>query len=193
MEEIAPGIRHWKAIHPHLGIEVSAYWLPELRLLLDPIAVPDEVEGVEHVVLSCRHHVRDCLEAAERFGATVRAPRTGMHDYPEDTPIKPYDFEEPLLDGELTPYEVGGLSPDETALHIPSANALSIADGAIRYGDDLDFVPDQYMDDPEKDKADIRRGFGQLADRLDFDVLLLAHGEPIASGGREALRRFSSR
>jgi glyoxylase-like metal-dependent hydrolase (beta-lactamase superfamily II) len=191
MDEIAPGIRHWKAVHPNLGIDVSSYWLPELRLLLDPIAVPEEVEGVEHVLLSCRHHTRDSLEATERFGATIRAPRTGMHDYPDDTPIEPYDFGEPLLGGAVTPHEVGGLSPDETALHIPPANALSIADGAIRYSDDLGFVPDQYMDDPEKDKADLKRGFGELADRLDFDVLLLAHGKPYPSGGREALRRFA--
>jgi glyoxylase-like metal-dependent hydrolase (beta-lactamase superfamily II) len=87
---------------------------------------------------------------------------------------------------------VGGLSPDETALHIPGANALAVADGAIRYGDDLHFVPDQYMDDPEQDKAALKRGLGGLAERLEFDVLLLAHGTPIASGGREALRRFAA-
>jgi glyoxylase-like metal-dependent hydrolase (beta-lactamase superfamily II) len=191
MDEIAPGIRHWKAVHPNIGIEVSSYWVPELRLLLDPLAVPEEVEGVEHILLSCRHHTRDSLEAAERFGATIRAPRTGMHDYPDDTQIQPYDFGESLLDGAVTTHEVGGLSPDETALHIPSVNALSIADGAIRYGDDLDFVPDQYMDDPDRDKADLKRGFGNLADQLEFDVLLLAHGKPYASGGREALRRFA--
>ena len=191
MDEIAPGIRHWKATHPNLGIEVSAYWLPELRLLLDPIAVPDEVEGIEHILLSCRHHVRDSLEAAERFGATVQAPRTGMHDYPDDSPIQAYDFGEALVGGAVTAHQVGGLSPDETALHIPPADALSIADGAIRYGEDLHFVPDQYMDDPEKDKADIRRGLGELADQLDFDVLLVAHGTPYPSGGREALRRFA--
>lgn len=191
MDEIAPGIRHWKAVHPNLGIDVSSYWIPKLRLLLDPIAVPEEVEGVEHILLSCRHHTRDSLEAAERFGATIRAPRTGMHDYPDDTPIQPYDFGESLLDGAVTTHEVGGLSPDETALHIPSVNALSIADGAIRYGDELDFVPDQYMDDPDKDKADLKRGFGALADQLEFDVLLLAHGKPYPSGGREALRRFA--
>jgi glyoxylase-like metal-dependent hydrolase (beta-lactamase superfamily II) len=191
MDEIAPGIRHWQAVHPNLGIEVSSYWLPELKLLLDPIAVPEEVEGVEHILLSCRHHTRDSLEAAERFDATIRAPRSGMHDYPDDTPIQPYDFGESLLDGAVTAHEVGGLSPDETALHIPSANALAVADGAIRYGDDLGFVPDQYMDDPERDKADLKRGFGELADQLDFDVLLLAHGKPIPSGGREALRRFA--
>ena len=189
MDEIAPGIQHWKAVHPNLGVDVSSYWLPDLRLLLDPIAVPEEVDGVDHIILSCRHHTRDSLAAAERFGATVYAPLTGMHDYPDDTPIQPYDFGESLLGGAVTPHEVGGLSPDETALHIPSVN---LADGAIRdEGDELHFVPDRYMDDPEKDKADLKRGFGELADQLDFDVLLLAHGEPIPSGGRDALRRFA--
>jgi hypothetical protein len=191
VEEIAPGIRHWKATHPNLGIEVSAYWLPELKLLLDPIGVPDEVDGVEHILLSCRHHVRDSLEAAERLGATVRAPVTGMHEFGDDGPVEPYEFGQPLAGGAVTAHQVGGLSPDETALHIPPANALSIADGAIRYGEELHFVPDRYMDDPEKDKAEIRRGMGELAERLDFDVLLLAHGTPYPSGGRDALRRFA--
>jgi glyoxylase-like metal-dependent hydrolase (beta-lactamase superfamily II) len=191
VEEITPGIQHWKAIHPNLGVEVSSYWLPDLRLLLDPIAVPDEVEGVEHILLSCRHHVRDSIDAVERFGATIQAPRTGMHEYGDDTPIQPYDFGDGLVGGAVTAHQVGGLSPDETALHIPSVNALALADGAIRYGDDLDFVPDRYMDDPDRDKADLKRGFGELADQLDFDVLLLAHGEPYPSGGRDALRRFA--
>jgi glyoxylase-like metal-dependent hydrolase (beta-lactamase superfamily II) len=191
VDQIAHGIRHWKAVHPNLGIDVSSYWLPDLRLLLDPIAVPEEVEDVDCILLTCRHHVRDSLEAAERFGATIQAPRTGMHDYPDDTPIQPYNFGDSLVGGEVRTHEVGGLSPDETALHIPSVNALSIADGAIRYGDELAFVPDQYMDDPERDKADLKRGFAELADQLDFDVLLLAHGQPYPTGGREALRRFA--
>jgi len=192
MDEIAPGILHWQARHPKIGIDVSSYWLPGLKLLLDPVATPDKVEQVEHILLSCRHHVRGSLEAAERFGATIEAPRTGMHEYGEDTPIQPYDFGEPLIGGAVTAHQVGGLSPDETALHIPSVGALSVADGAIRYGEDLHFVPDQYMDDPAKDKADLKRGFGELADQLEFDVLLLAHGKPYPSGGREALRRFAA-
>jgi len=191
VEQIAQGIQHWKAVHPNLGIDVSSYWLPDLGLLLDPIAVPDEVEDVDCILLTCRHHVRDSLEAAERFDATIQAPRTGMHDFPDDTPIQPYNFGDSLVGGAVRTHEVGGLSPDETALHIPSVNALSIADGAIRYGDELAFVPDQYMDDPAQDKADLKRGFAELADQLDFDVLLLAHGKPYPSGGRDALRRFA--
>jgi glyoxylase-like metal-dependent hydrolase (beta-lactamase superfamily II) len=191
MEQLTPGIWHWTAPHPNIGVEVSSYWIPGLKLLLDPLAVPDEVEDVDCILLSCRHHVRDSIEAGERFDATIQAPRPGMHDYGDDTPIQPYDFSDPLVGGEVMAHEVGGLSPDETALHIPSVSALSIADGAIRYGDELHFVPDQYMDDPETDKADLKRGFGELADQLDFDVLLLAHGTPYPTGGRDALRRFA--
>jgi hypothetical protein len=191
MRELAPGIFHWTAKHPNIGADVSSYWIPGLKLLLDPLAVPDEVDDVDCILLTCRHHVRDSLEAAERFGATVEAPRTGMHDYPDDTPIQAYDFGIALVGGAVTAHQVGGLSPDETALHISSVSALAIADGAIRYGDDLSFVPDRYMDDPDKDKADLKRGFGELADQLDFDVLLLAHGKPYPSGGRDALRAFA--
>jgi glyoxylase-like metal-dependent hydrolase (beta-lactamase superfamily II) len=192
MEEIAPGIWHWQAPHPKIGLDVSSYWLPELHTLLDPIAVPDDVEGVRHILLSCRHHVRDSLEARSRFGATVRAPRTGMHEYDDDTPIEPYDFGESLAGGAVTAHEVDAISPDETAFHIPAVNALSVADGVIHYDGKLQFVPDQLMDDPEQTKAGLKQAFARLADELDFDVLLVAHGTPMASGGREALRRFAA-
>ena len=192
MDEIAPGILHWKSPHPKIGIDVSSYWLPDLRTLLDPIAVPEEVEGVQHILLSCRHHVRDSLEVRTRFAAIVRAPRTGMHEYGDDTPIEPYDFGEALAGGAVTAHEVDAISPDETAFHIPAVNALAVADGVMRYGEDLTFVPDQYMDDPQQTKAGLKEAFGRLADELDFDVLLLAHGTPVTSGGREALRRFAA-
>jgi glyoxylase-like metal-dependent hydrolase (beta-lactamase superfamily II) len=191
MEEIAPGVMHWQAPHPRIGVDVSSYWLPQLRTLLDPIAVPEEVDGVQHILLSCRHHVRDSIEARTRFGAVVRAPRTGMHEYEDDTPIQPYDFGETLAGGAVTAHEVGAISPDEAAFHIPAVNALALADGAIRYGEELHFVPDEYMDDPEETKAALKRAYARLADELEFGVLLLAHGAPIASGGREALRSFS--
>ncbi len=45
------------------------------------------------------------------------------------------------------------------------------------------------MDDPERTKAALREAYGRIAE-LDFDTLLLAHGNPIVGGGREALRDF---
>ena len=77
MHEIAPGIHHWTAEHPKIKMDVSSYWLPSLRVLLDPLAVPAEVDEVDEIILVNRHHLRDALEARERFGATIRAPRGG--------------------------------------------------------------------------------------------------------------------
>jgi hypothetical protein len=192
MREIVPGIRHWTARHPKLGIEVSSYWLPDLRVLLDPLAVPDEVDGIDEIVLSNRHHKRDMLAAHERFGAPIRAPRIGMHDFDEDDPVEPYDFDEPFADGAITAYQVTEYWPDDGALHIPSASALAIADTVINY-DGIRFVPDNLMgDDPEAEKRDIKQTLARLAEELEFEHLLLAHGAPIPGEGRERLREFAS-
>lgn len=192
MHEIAPGIRHWTAPHPNLGIEVSSYWLPDLRVLLDPLAVPEEVDGIEEIVLSNRHHKRDMLAAHERFGAPIRAPRIGMHDFDEDDPVDPYDFEEPFAGGAITAYQVTEYWPDDCALHIPSVSGLVIADTVINYGG-LRFVPDNLMgDDPEAEKRDMKATLGRLADELEFEHLLLAHGDPVAGEGRKRLRDFAS-
>jgi hypothetical protein len=45
------------------------------------------------------------------------------------------------------------------------------------------------MDDPERTKASLRAAFTKLLE-LDFDRLLLAHGQPILVGGKQALTAF---
>ena len=45
------------------------------------------------------------------------------------------------------------------------------------------------MDDPEDTKQGLRAAYRDLLG-LDFDLLLLAHGEPVVGGGREALYEF---
>ena len=40
-------------------------------------------------------------------------------------------------------------------------------------------------------KAALRERYGELARELRPEVLLLAHGEPVVSGGGAALERFS--
>jgi hypothetical protein len=192
MQQIAPGIVHWTANHPKHGLEVSSYWLADLKVLLDPLAVPGEVEDVDLIVLSNRHHRRGMLEAHERFGAPIRAPRVGLHEFEEGDPVDPYDFEEPLAGGAITPYQVTELWPDDCVLHIPPASALAVADTVVHYGDDLDFVPDDYMDDPDAERRGIRQGLAGLVERLDFQHLLLAHGTPIPGEGRKRLQEFAS-
>ena len=58
-------------------------------------------------------------------------------------------------------------------------------------GGPLAFVPDRFMDDPERTKEGLRGSYRRLAE-LDFEHLLLAHGDPIVGNGREALRAFAN-
>jgi hypothetical protein len=191
MEEIAPGIRHWTARHPKIGMDVSSYWLPDLGVLIDPLAVPDEVSGVETIALTNRHHRRSSLEARERFGASVHVPRSGMQDWAGD-PVEPYEPGDTLAGGAITVHEVGSICPDESALHIPSVSALAVADGVICYGGRLRFVTDDLMDDPENTKRGLKEAYARLSEELEFDNLLVAHGEPIAGDAREQLREFAT-
>jgi hypothetical protein len=48
------------------------------------------------------------------------------------------------------------------------------------------------MDDPERTKAGLRDAYRRLLD-LDFDRLLLAHGDPIVHGAKEELFAFVER
>jgi hypothetical protein len=61
-----------------------------------------------------------------------------------------------------------------------------------RGADELGFVPDFLMDDPDATKAGLREAYRRLL-ALDFDVLLLAHGDPVVGGAKEALRGFIDR
>jgi hypothetical protein len=46
------------------------------------------------------------------------------------------------------------------------------------------------MDDPERAKAGLRAAFERLLE-LDFDLLLLGHGNPVVGGAKEQLRAFA--
>jgi hypothetical protein len=196
MKEIVPGIWHWKARHPKIRIEVSSYFLPEPAVLLDPLAPDDVPERLaelgppREILLTNRHHYRDCQRLHERFGCAVRVPRVGMHEFGEGQPVEPYDFGQALAGGAATAHEVDAICPDEAALYFPSLRTLAVADGVINYGG-LGFVPDQYMDEPEQTKRGLKASYRGLAAELDFDNLLLAHGEPVIGGARDELRRFA--
>jgi hypothetical protein len=197
MNEIASGLWHWTARHPRTGGEVSSYLVPEHALLLDPLIPPEgpdrlqELARPREILLTNRHHWRSCTELINRFGCTVRAPRVGMHEFDESQPVTPYDFGESLLDGAVTVHEVGAICPDESALHIPSVSALAVADGVVNYGG-LGFVSDSLMDDPEDTKAGLKAAYARLADELEFENLLPAHGDPVVGGAAEALRTWAT-
>lgn len=194
MQEISPGLWHWTARHEHIGVDVSSYYLELERVVLDPMTPPPGLEwfqehGVpEHVLMTNRHHDRHAWQFRDAFGCTVHCIRNGLHEVDGRGPAEPFDFGD-TLPGNAVAYEVGVICPDETALHLPDHRALACADGVVHYGDALGFVPDQYIDDPENTKTGLRQAYSQLLD-LDFDLLLVAHGQPVVGGAKDALTRF---
>ena len=196
MNEIAPGLWHWTAQHRHISWEVSSYYLLSERVLIDPMLPPEGLEwfeqngAPEHVLLTNRHHDRDSWRLREAFGCSVHCVRNGLYELAGRGPVEPFDFGDELPGGVVV-HEVDAISPDETALHITGHGALACADGVIRSGGtgELGFVPDSLMDDPQNTKRGLRQAYEGLLD-LDFDILLLAHGRPVVTGGKETLRKF---
>jgi hypothetical protein len=196
MEEILPGLRHWTATHPKIGIEVSSHWVPGAGALIDPLLPPGEGLAAfreqpppDRVLLSNRHHLRDSEQIAAELGCRIECSRPGMHEFGDGPAVEAFDFGDEVAPG-IEALEVGAICPDETALLLRDAGALVIADGIIRYSEELQFVPDSLLgDDPEGVKRGLRDAYSRLIDR-DFDNLLFAHGRPLIGGGKEALREF---
>lgn len=191
MDEVIPGILHWKAKHPSIGVDVSSYLLVDAGIALDPILPEGESADwigheIDRVVLTCRHHGR----SAAQLGVPVLVHRSGLHEFEgSGLDVQPYDTGDELAPGvRVLPF--GRICPDDAVLHIAlGPGVLAFGDGILNYGG-LGHPPDQYIgDDPEAIKADIVEGLVPLVDE-DFDVLLFAHGDPVASGGRAMLREF---
>ena len=192
---VVEGVEHWQAVHPKIGQPVHSAYLPGPRVAIDPIGFDGLAEaiesrgGLDRVVLSNRHHLRAGAELAERFNCEVLAPAPGMHEFGDSDPVRSYEWGEEVAPG-VTAHEVGAICPDDGALHIEAGpGVLAMADGVVADERGLAFVPDFLMDDPEKVKRTQLEALGRLCE-LDFDALLLAHGEPIGSGGKRALREF---
>ncbi|MDQ6749825.1 MAG: hypothetical protein M3Z33_03595 [Actinomycetota bacterium] len=195
--EVTPGILHWTAHHPRIGIDVSSYCLTELRVLIDPITPAEgvgwfgeqDLEPAE-IWLTNRHHYRSSAEFVAAYGCAVRCHQAGLHEFTHGEPVTPFRFGDELVGGTVA-HEVDAICPEETALHLPRVFGLALADGLIREGDGpVGFVPDHLIgDEPDPVKVGLTAAFGRLLE-LDFEHLLLAHGEPVIGDGRAVLEEF---
>lgn len=192
-----PGVMRWTATHPRIGVEVSSHWVPAAGTVIDPLLPPGQgldpfrERPPDRVLLSNRHHLRDSERFAEGFGARIMCSAPGLHEFEGGPEVEGFGFGEQVAPG-IEAIEVGAICPDEAALLIRDARALLIADGVMRYGEELSFVPDQLLgDDPEGVKRGLKQAYSKLLER-DFDSLLFAHGNPVIGDGKRALREFCS-
>jgi hypothetical protein len=195
MHEIQPGLLHWTAFRDTIGADVHSYFHIPSATLLDPMEPTQGIDAIpapERIVLTNRHHYRHSDTFRDAFGCPVLCHEAGLHEFP-DREVEGFAFGDELAPG-VTALEVGVLCPEETAVHLAGdGGALAFADCVIRgrHGE-LGFVPDFLLgDDPDAIKHGLRERFHRLAEDVEFDALLLAHGDPLASGGRSALRTFA--
>ena len=121
----------------------------------------------------------------------ILAHEDGLHEFADGGPdVRGFRFGEEIAPGIVT-HEVASIAPDDTALLIEhGGGALALADSVIRWEDRLCFVPDFLMgDEPETVKEGLRTAVERLLE-LDFQHLLMAHGEPSIGNGKEELRGF---
>jgi hypothetical protein len=199
VREVLPGIHHWTAFHEGIGFDVSSYYVAPARALIDPMLPPDggvdalaELPEPQVVLLTNRHHYRHSARFAERYGCPVRCHESGLHEFegrPEE--VDGFAYGDEVAPG-IVALELGAICPDDSALLVTEQGTLAFADGFIHWGGGkIGFVPDQYMgDDPEDVKRGLRASAKRLLAEQQFDSLLFAHGEPIVTGGHEALRAF---
>jgi hypothetical protein len=195
IDEILPGVFHWKAFHEGIGQDVHSAFAA--GTLIDPMMAPEGLDWFaqarepERIVLTNRHHYRHSADFAERFGCRVLCHRAGLHEFGPDRPVQGFDFGEQLAPG-VTALELGAITPEETVLHLDAGDGvLAFADGLIRTADGgLGFVSDRLLgDDPEGVKRGLRARLSRLLESR-FDCLLFAHGAPLRTGGHAALEAF---
>lgn len=195
MEEIARGIYHWRTHHEGIGTKVDSYYVEPAATVIDPMEPADGFDwfggrNLDRVVLSNRHHYRHSDRFHARFGVPVLGVEEGMHEIGERPGVESFAFGDEVAPG-ITAHPIEPSWPDEGALHIAlGPGLLVVGDGAMHYGEDIHFVPEEHIgDDPERTKELLRHGYGRLLE-LEFDTVLFSHGKPIVGGGKEALQAW---
>ena len=197
MQEIAPGIFHWTAVHPRIHSRVSSYYVEPAGVVIDPMVPEDGLDVFEgheppqQALLSIRHHYRGCDDFVERFGVSVVCASSGLHEFEgTERRVEGFDHGDEVAPG-IVAIGTDAISDDDTTFHIAhGGGALAFGDGLVRPpGGPVGFVPDYLMDEPEKTKQRLLGAYRGLLER-DFDHLLFAHGEPLIGGGYAALKDF---
>jgi hypothetical protein len=168
------GVYHWTATHPEWEGPVSAYAIDDgaRLILIDPIAVPDDVRalfGSREVVtvLTSTWHERD----AATLGFPVWAPAP---DRPEDqrVPATRYAIGDSLFGMEAYPGREGQL---DLVLWSERIHAVIAGDTLINLGNGLE-IPASWLPDGATVEQ-VAAGLRPLLDKP-VEIVLPTHGDP---------------
>jgi glyoxylase-like metal-dependent hydrolase (beta-lactamase superfamily II) len=193
-EEIAPGLRRWTTFHEEWGEEVGSLALERNghQVLIDPLLPAgqgDRLQAPEdgdlHVILTVHYHARSTAEILrENPAARVWAHWPDSAWIRRRTPVTDLFRPGDPLPGGLEAIVVRPRT--EVILWDPSSRALIPGDALVGAEDrGISMCPAWWL--PQS--ATIEQLREKLLPLLDLPVemVLVSHGEPVLSGGQEAL------
>jgi hypothetical protein len=210
MQKLTRGLWRWTARHPEwhpgqFGAEVASFAAQagDTTLLIDPLLPPEPGDVLETIdgtlgdrlaiLITVPYHVRSSEELWRRYRGEAE---TTIHGHPaaakrlEDrSAFRDIEPGTPLPAG-VTALTIGKPRRHEMPLHLPSHDALVFGDAVAEVDGRLVVWTSEKVD------AKVERFYAQRFNptlepllELDFDSVLVTHGEPLLGGGKRALRR----
>ena len=213
MDELTDGLWRWTARHPEwhpgeFGAEVASFAVQAGgdTLLVDPLLPPEGepdrarvLEAIEGtlgdrlaILITVPYHVRSSEELWQRYGKDAE---TTIHGHPacakrleDGSAFREIEPGVPLPGG-ATAHQIGKPRRHEMPLHLPSHGALVFGDAVAETEGRLVVWTSESVD--AKVERFYRERFNPTLEpllKLDFDSVLVTHGQPLLEGGKRALK-----
>ena len=174
--EVVPGVWHWSLEDERIGGFIGSAHAVRA----------DGLGDVSAICLTCGSHQRSAWRLRRELGVGVHAPEL-VREVDEEPDVRYEDGD--VLPGALEAFFTPGAGTTQHALLDRERCVLFTADLFVRPpGEELGFVPDEYLHDP----AEARRSARRLLE-LDFDVLCTGHGVPLVDDPKGAIRALLER
>jgi len=190
LEQVEDGLFHWRIHNSGIGGNVSssqALVRDADCVFVDPVRLEDDLLATlpapRAVALTARCHQRAAWRYRREFGAEVWLPEDA--EAADEEPDDRYAEGDVLPGGLLVMRTPGPEWPHYSFLLDGDPGVVFCSDLVMRPdGKELHFVPFEFHEDPA---AWTRHSVERLLD-LPFDILCLAHGEPLTDDPKAELR-----
>jgi glyoxylase-like metal-dependent hydrolase (beta-lactamase superfamily II) len=189
VEEVTDGVWHWRIRNSNIGGAISSSHAVAANggcVMIDPVRLSDEALATlpqpHAILLNATCHQRAAWRYRRELGAEVWLPADARAG--DEEPDRRFAEDEVLPGGLRAIRTPGPEWPHYSFLLERGPGVLFCSDLISNDGGrELRFVPPEYHEDP----AETRRSVERLLD-LDFGILCLDHGAPLADDPKAAIR-----
>jgi glyoxylase-like metal-dependent hydrolase (beta-lactamase superfamily II) len=190
LDQVTDGVWHWRIHNASIGGHLSSSYAVATHdgcVLIDPVRLADEalanLPPVQAILLNATTHQRAAWRYRRELGAEVWLPE-GARAGDEEPDRRFTDGD--VLPGQLRAIRTPGPEWPHFSFLLERSGVLFVSDLFSNAGDrTLHAVPPGLHDDP----AETRRSIERLLD-LDFEILCLDHGAPVADDPKGAIREL---